>query len=227
MNTNYQMWLTHNAEKEKVQLPVLPESFKVSGGSNNDRVTVMGLGEIIVIQDRPALEFSWSSFFPAAAFPGVKVGSITPPLEIVERINSWKESKKPVHLIVTACGVDLYAAIEDFSYTENGGDPGTYQYDIKLKEYREIAVRQVKVDLATGKATAVNSSSTARVDNSQTPATYTTKEGDSLWLISKANYGTGSYSKTLYEINKALIGANPNDLSKELRLQLKKAGAFG
>ena len=37
MSIKYQMWLTYNAEKEKIQLPVLPETFKTNNGSSNDR----------------------------------------------------------------------------------------------------------------------------------------------------------------------------------------------
>ena len=109
MSTKYQMWLTYNAEKEKIQLPVLPESFEVNNGSNNESMNITGLGEIVIMQSRPALQFSWSCFFPATKFPGLQVSKITKPLTLVQKINTWKASKKPVHLIVTACGVDVYA----------------------------------------------------------------------------------------------------------------------
>ena len=48
MNTNYQMWITGNAEAEKLRIPVLPEKFTVSIGSKNSSVDVAGLGEIVV-----------------------------------------------------------------------------------------------------------------------------------------------------------------------------------
>ena len=54
MSTKYQMWLTYNAEKEKIQLPVLPESFEVNNGSNNESMNITGLGEIVIMQSRPA-----------------------------------------------------------------------------------------------------------------------------------------------------------------------------
>lgn len=208
MSIKYQMWLTYNAEKEKIQLPVLPESFQVSNGSNNDSVNVVGLGEIVIMQSRPALQFSWSSFFPAAKFPGIQVNSITKPLTLVQKINEWKASKKPVHLIVTACGVDLFATIEDFSYSEEGGDPGTYQYSIKLKEYREITVRQVKVNIP--KQTATVKKEEPRVDNTVQPKTYTVKSGDCLWNIAKKYYGSGAQYTKIYNANKGVIGGNPN-----------------
>lgn len=208
MSIKYQMWLTYNAEKEKIQLPVLPESFQVSNGSNNDSVNVVGLGEIVIMQSRPAPQFSWSSFFPATKFPGIQVSSITKPLTLVQKINEWKASKKPVHLIVTACGVDLFATIEDFSYSEEGGDPGTYQYSIKLKEYREITVRQVKVNIP--KQTATVKKEEPRVDNTVQPKTYTVKSGDCLWNIAKKYYGSGAQYTKIYNANKGVIGGNPN-----------------
>lgn len=208
MSIKYQMWLTYNAEKEKIQLPVLPETFKTNNGSSNDSMGITGLGEIIIMQSRPALQFSFSSFFPAARFPGLQVSSITKPLELVQKINTWKASKKPVHFIATACGVDLYCSIEKFNYSEEGGDPGTYQYDITLKEYREITVRQVKVDIPSKEATVEKEE--ARVDNSVQPKTYTVKSGDCLWNIAKQFYGSGSDYTKIYNANKGTIGGNPN-----------------
>ena len=208
MSIKYQMWLTHNAEKEKIQLPVLPESFKTSNGSSNDSIDITGLGEIIIMQSRPALQFSFASFFPAAKFPGLQVSSITKPLTLVQKINTWKASKKPVHLIATACGVDLYCTIEKFDYSEEGGDPGTYQYSITLKEYREITVRQVKVDIPKKEATVQKEE--PRVDNSVQPKTYTVKSGDCLWNIAKKYYGSGSDYTKIYNANKGTIVGNPN-----------------
>ena len=208
MSIKYQMWLTYNAEKEKIQLPVLPETFRTRNGSNNDTMNIAGLGEIIIIQSRPALQFSFSSFFPAAKFPGIQVSNITKPLTLIEKINAWKASKKPVHFIATACGVDLYVTIESFDYSEDGGDPGTYQYDLTLKEYREIAVRQVKIDIP--KQTATVEKEEPRVDNTVQPKTYTVKSGDCLWNIAKKYYGDGAEYTKIYNANKNVIGGNPN-----------------
>lgn len=209
MTTNtYEMWLTYNAEKEKIQLPVLPESFETSNGSNNDSVNITGLGEIIIMQSRPALQFSWSSFFPAKTFPGIQVKSITTPRTLIDKINTWKASKIPIHLIATACGVDLYCSIENFTYHEAGGDPGTYQYSITLKEYREISVRQVTVNIST--TTASVQKTETRVDNTATPKTYTVVKGDCLWNIAKKFYGNGAQYTKIYNANKSVIGSNPN-----------------
>lgn len=208
MTSDYQFWISANSEKEKLQLPVNPEKITVKRGSNNDKISVIGLGEITIIQDRKAIEFSFSSFFPASYFPGAKVKKITPPLTIIKKITSWQESKKPVHFVVTQCGIDIYCSIESFSYSESGGDIGSYEYSIALKEYREITVRKISVDTSTQKATVKNTEQ--RVDNTQKPKTYTVVSGDCLWNIAKKFYGNGSQYKKIYEANKKTIGSNPN-----------------
>ena len=206
----YEIWLTHNAEREKIQLPVLPERLQVQNGSNNDSVDIVGLGEVIILQNRPALRFSFSSFFPATMFPGVQVRSLTRPLTLISRINAWKASAKPIHFIVTSCGINLYTAIDNFQYYEVGGDPGTYQYSLTLKEYREVNVRQVKIDIPQQKATVAPAEEEPRVDNTVQPQTYTVKSGDCLWNIAKALYGNGADYTKIYEANKDIIGGNPN-----------------
>lgn len=210
MNFEYQFWLSSNGEKQKNQLPVNPEKFTIKNDSSNDSIDIAGLGEITIIQSRPALEFSFSSFFPYYSFPGIKgIQNMWSPLVWVQRISAWKESRKPIHFIVTGCGIDLYCTIESFRYYQEGGDPGTYQYDLTLKEYREIAVRQVTVNTATQKATVQNTQQ--RVDNTQQPKTYTVVQGDCLWNIAKKFYGDGSQYKKIYEANKEVIGSqNPN-----------------
>lgn len=208
MTTKYEMWMTYNAEAEKIQFPVLPEEFSVKNGSNNDSVNINGLGEIVIMQSRPAVGISFSSFFPATRFPGVQVSSLTKPLSLVQKICEWKSGDKPVHFLLTACGVDLYMTIESFNYREVGGDPGTYHYDISLKEYREITTRQVKVDIPSSTATVQKEE--ARVDNTVKPKTYTVKSGDCLWNIAKSLYGNGADYTKIYNANKGIIGGNPN-----------------
>lgn len=207
---DYQIWLTANSEKQKIQLPVNPESITITNGSSNSTINVVELGEVIIFQGRPAVQISFSSFFPAKKFPGVKVDKLTQPTTIAKRIIGWKNKKKPIHFVVTKLGVDMYCSIENFTYSEQGGDPGTLHYTLSLKEYREIKTRQVKVNAKTQKATV--SKSEQRVDNSSNLSTYTVVYGDCLWNLAKKFYGDGMKYTKIYEANKALIGPNPNVL---------------
>lgn len=83
-----------------------------------------------------------------------------------------EESKVPIHFISTGNYINLYCTIESFNYSESGGDVGTFSYDITLKEYREVSLKAVSVDSSL---IATVQNTTARVDNTSTPKTYTVK----------------------------------------------------
>lgn len=218
MNTKYQMWLTFNAEKEKIQFPVLPENITVAMGSNDESVNVVDLGEILIAQGRPATTISFSSFFPATKFPGIAVENITDPKILCDKIEKWKESTKPVHFIVTGRNTDMYCRIANFVATESGGDTGTINFDITLKEHRDPKVRKIEVSETT--QTATISKDTARTDNSTIPSTYTVKKGDCLWNIAKRFFGTGTAHSQIYNANKSVIGSNPNLIKPGMVLNL-------
>ncbi len=202
-----QLWLTYNGEKEKIQFPVLPETFDVTYGNATKSVDIIGLGEIIILQDRAAIEVSWSCFFPAAKFPGIQVDALTAPATLAKTITGWKHSDKPAHLILTGTDINFYVGIQTFQTTEEGGDPDSIHYKIKLKEYRDVKVRQVKVDVSTKVATV--SSQATRTDNRVQEKTYTVKSGDCLWNIAKKLLGSGSRYTEIYNLNKDKI-KNPN-----------------
>jgi hypothetical protein len=202
------MWITYNAEAQKLRIPVLPETFTVTIGSNNSSVNVVGLGEIVIKQARPAFQFQFSSFFPNKTFPGL---SFTPsdPMSYVNKLKSWKEGDKPVHLILTDIGIDMFCTIENFSYYEQGGDVGTIHYDLTLKEYREVTVRSVTIAAKTQTATVQKTET--RVDNTVTPKTYTVVKGDCLWNIAKKYYGDGSKYTVIVSANQNIFkNRSPN-----------------
>ena len=208
MNTNYQMWITYNAEQEKIRLPVLPEKLDIQKGLSVSSVDVQQLGEVVIMQYPEAIKISFSSFFPVTPFPGVPAEILTPPYELKDKLTTWQKGNQPVHLIVTGTTVNLFCVIEDFKYYEQGGDVGTLYYTLSLKEYREVTVRQVTIDAQNKTATVENKEQ--RVDNSVKPQTYTVKGGDCLWNIAKKYYGDGSQYTKIYNANKGVIGGNPN-----------------
>lgn len=200
--SKYEMWLTFNGEKEKLKIAVLPEKLDITCGSANDSVKVADLGEVTIIQGRPAYKFAFSSFFPKHKFQGISPSGT--PQSCVDKILKWKNSGKPIHFIVAGFKVDTFCTIENFSYYEQGGDVGTIYFSLSLKEYREIKARKVKVDTSTKKASV--SSAPARVNNTTNPKTYTVVAGDCLWTIAQKFYGDGSKWEKIYNANTDVCG---------------------
>lgn len=240
MSSKYEMWLTYNAEKNKIKFPVLPEKITIKNGGQNTSVNIVGLGEITIRRERKALAYSFSSFLPKDSFPGISssrvvttkkvttkkktteqttVNDAPKPNTIIKKITNWKEKKQPVHFMITGGLIDCYCTIENFSYEEVGGDVGTYQYSIELKEYREVEVRKIKKKKKTSKTTKkkkakkVTTKKQAKRTNSKAvPDTYTVKKGDCLWNIAKKFYGDGAKYTKIYNANKKVIGSNPNKI---------------
>ncbi len=189
MSIKYQMYLTFNNEKERLQIPELPEQIEVTTGTKNESIDIVGLGEITIFQDRPAYKISFQSYFPAES---------SSPQKHVDTILRWKEAKKPVHLIVTGgIAINMFCSIEDVVYSEKGGDVGTIYYSISLKEYKEVKVKSITVIGTKG----VTSGGAQRVDNRVQLKTYTVKNGDYLFKIAKMERGDANKWKEIATLN--------------------------
>lgn len=208
MSSSCQMYLAQRSTK--FRFPVLPEKVKVVYGSNHDRIRVCGVGEVTVIEDSEAASIQFSSFFPKCYFSGCDYRHIPDPVSAVDTILELKNSMKPVRFTITGdMNVSMYVTIEKFDTEDQGGDIGTIYYSITLKEYREVILRQIKVESVTKKATI--SAPVSRTDTATSgEQTYTVVKGDCLWNISKKFYGSGGKYTIIYNANKSVIGGNPN-----------------
>ena len=138
MTTNkYQIWL--EADKKKIQLPVNPESIKIQQNGNNQSVTIVDLGEVTLMQEPKAAVISFSSFFPLSYFPGCNVQKPLLPHYYINTIINWQKEKLPVRLYITKCDIVWYVTIESFSYSQRGGDVGSYDYSVSMKQYKNVS----------------------------------------------------------------------------------------
>lgn len=204
MSTKFEGWLTFNAEKEKLRLPVLPENFRLSIGSKDSSVEIIGLGEILIAKERPLITTTISSFFPAKPYPGLTRSRIVSPNGAINQLKRWKESLKPVHFVVAGANVDFYARISKLQYEFRAEDPDSIYYDLELKEWRDTSIRSVSVNNSVAFVAKLSS----RVDNLTKPRTYTVRTGDCLWTIAEKMYGDGMKYTKIYNANKDKIRAD-------------------
>lgn len=193
MSSKYKLYFTFNNEKEKLRIPVLPEQFDVTKGSNIESINIADLGELLIIQDMPADQISFSSYFPGDGG--------TNPSDYISMIDSWRLKKKPIHVILTGASIDVntYMAIISFSYYEQGGDVGTIYYSITLKEFREPTVRKITVGSdGSGKIESMS----IRTDNRKSESSYTVKAGDFLIKIAKSQLKDSGRWKEIAQLNK-------------------------
>lgn len=191
--------------KESIILPVNPSELVISGGGTtfSDSQVIKG-GERTIIGNSMLQGVAFSSFFPRDYDSSYCVKKDIPdPWEAVDKINKWRESGKPVKLLITGTDINMYATIRKFDYKEKGGEPGDVYFDIEFKEFKFIKIREVV------KETPKVEQQSDRPETAVTANTYTVVKGDCLWNIAKRFYGSGNQYTKIFDANSPPI-QNPN-----------------
>jgi len=201
-----QFWLSQG--KERLQLPVNPESVSVTSPYGFQDVNVAQLGEVTIFGQRGQREFSLSSFFPSV-YNAVycEYSKIPKPNDVIKKLEKWRDTKKPIKFTVTGTLISFDVTIRELTYDpEKAGNPGDIYYSLTLKEYRRPTVKK------TNKKSSSTSSKVRPSASKSKTKTYTVKSGDCLWKIAarKDVYGSGSKWQKIYTANKKVIGSNPN-----------------
>ena len=140
-----------------------------------------------------------------------------PPKDMVAQIEQWRKNHTELVLMLTETPINADVYLETFDYTPTGG-VGNIDYSISFVEARSVTVMTAQEAATTSSALSSNTASGTRpaaaatdttVASEQT-RTYTVKSGDCLWTIAKRFLGKGSRYTEIYEMNKSVIGANPN-----------------
>lgn len=74
--SNYRMTLIVGGRE--INIPVLPAKLNVSSPGKNERVTVLDLGEVLLLRKKGLRILSWESFFPADSAPYTKRKRLRP-----------------------------------------------------------------------------------------------------------------------------------------------------
>ncbi len=199
--------ITFNNREEGFILPINPPTLEISEANKNNKLDLLNIGEINLIGNRGLKSITLSSFFPSLKSKFNKASK--DPIEYKNMLEKWKNSKKPVRLIISDLGINLAVAIENLIFSMREGDEDIY-YTIEFTEYRFLNVPNVSEDKAVG-----DNGLKERPAEKEVPLTYTVKQGDSLWAIAKKHYSDGAKYTKLYENNKTLIDSkNGNKADK-------------
>ncbi len=204
--------LSFNNREDYFTLPINPASFTVSSSNLNQAINILDIGDINLIGKSGLISCSFSSFFPSSSSAHFNKAD-REPIEYINLIKKWKESGKPIRVIVTGGGdINLPMAIEQFDYTQNEGDNDIY-YSINLLEYKFLSTPKLDVDVSiidttTTATISCDNGLNSRVSEKEIPRTHVVKEGEYLWSLAYRYYGQGVSFIGIYEANKNIINKN-------------------
>ncbi|HZG16971.1 MAG TPA: LysM peptidoglycan-binding domain-containing protein [Candidatus Bathyarchaeia archaeon] len=203
---DYGIWLSFNNQQEGFQIPINPGSIEVGDGSNSTTYDIVGLGEINVIKNPKLTTFSFSSIFPAQAYPFISASVVLEPSEYIDMIKEWIGTKRPIRFVFTGSSFDINEAvsIDDFQYKEVAGSIGDIEYTLKLKKYVFYSAQRVNVATrqSGGAATQViQKEAKQRQNDRQPPKTHTLSPGENLWSIAKKTLGDDSKWREIQKLN--------------------------
>lgn len=190
----------------RIRLPVVPE--RVSAGTAVRMVTyeLVKLGTVQLPRGREPAVISWEAFLPGAARQGLPLlRKWAPPAEILDWWQRWRNNETRLRLLVTETPIHLDVFISRLNHNWQGLD---CFYTIELTEYRQIAV-YTEAEWRSGAAQAQAGAAPVRPPK-PAPATYTVQAGDSLWVIARRFLGSGARWREIWELNRPVIGPDPN-----------------
>lgn len=191
-------YLSFNNNEERIRLPVIPSSFEVSIPHQNTTVNINEIGEINLIGKTGLMNMTIESFFPSQTYSFCLYSGFLKPYEYIKQLLKWKESGRPIRVIVTGTPINYAMAIESLAYSEIDGTGDVY-FTLELKEYRFIKTPTSNT-ITTKSGTTLTTPTTTREVKSS-PDSYVVKQGDTLWFIAKKLTGDGSNYKAIAQKN--------------------------
>lgn len=193
--------LSVNNRKEIIELPINPPSVEFTEKQLNQAITLLNIGEANLKGERGLKYTKLSSFFPSEKSPFYKNAKQKPD-KFVAMLQEWKTTKTVVRVIISDMKINLAMLIDDFTFSMREGGEDIY-YTISLSEYRTLNVPSVQT------TTKVRSNGLlSRPEPVASGGTHTVVSGDTLWGISKQNYGSGGSYPKIYNANSGTIEAS-------------------
>ncbi len=201
---------------QRFVFPVNPPRIQIRNGRQFNEVPIVNLGVALLAGPINPEEITFESFLPRAFDPSfTNYTQLEVPEDTIERLLVWMGSSQftqagatlpatPLRVTVTGTQFSQLMVITDLQHTYEGGEPDAIYFQISLKKWLRQRVRVEEA--AEGEA----SSEGPREEPPFAGTTHTVVSGDTLWRLAKRFYNSGSKWSTIYEANKALIGANPN-----------------
>lgn len=207
---------TLTCESEKLTLPVTPWEYTVTSGQMNKTISITQVGEALVFSNPKLRTLRFSCFFPSLQheYPFI-VGDEKEPAECIDLLTKWKESKKPVRVVISDSPVNMSMAIMNLEYQERDGTRDVY-YTLELTEYKELTIKNANENKQIQETTGLKE---RQSDKAQATEAKVYKGSDVLDAAKRA-YGKYSHWRRVAKSNnlESLVINNSRGIAKKLKI---------
>lgn len=217
------LYMTEKSTGTKYALSLLPDSVKSKSSTSVISYNFISAGEVKMPNGQKLRQFSWNGVFPGASrreLPFVKKQHWKPPKEMVTVLDNWRKKGTRIILMLTGTSLNCEVYLSAFDHTWTGG-AGDAEYCVTFIEAKDVKVYTVgeaktsqsaKTSNNISSGTRAASTSKNTITQSEQTKTYMVKKGDTLWIIAQKQLGKGSRWQEIYNLNKKVIGSNPNKI---------------
>lgn len=212
--------MTEKDTGTKYALSLLPDEVKTQASANVISYNFISVGEVKMPNGQKLRKFSWKGVLPGKSMsnlPFVKKQHWKAPKEMISVFENWRKKGTRIVLMLTETSLNCNVFLSAFDHTWVGGS-GNAEYSLTFLEAKDVVVKTVTEANQSQSAKSSNnidsgsraSKKTDTSTNSEQTKTYTVKKGDCLWSIAQKLLGKGSRWTEIYNLNKKVIGSNPN-----------------
>lgn len=206
------LYITEKDTGKQIALSLLPDEVKTKATTNTISYSFIERGEVKLPNGQKLNQYSWSGTFPGKSrlgLPFIKSQHWAAPKELISTIETWRQNGTKLTLMLTETTLNATVYLSAFTHTWAGGS-GDAEYDITFIEAKDVKVKTVTEAKTTTTSSRPASQTTDTNKSAEQTRTYTVVSGDNLWNIAKKYLGSGSRYTEIYELNKSIIGSDPN-----------------
>ena len=213
--------LSFEERKEVLELPYPLQEWSLSSPHNTYNFTTINTGEVLAIGKKNLKSITINSVFPARDYPFLLTKNYPEPEACVQMIEKWKNSGKPIRVVIVDTDINYAMAIEDFSHGMESMDGSKdVTFTLSLIEYSYLNVERSNPKSSKNKKDLKDRPGEKKESG---VTRHKVKQGDTLWDLSAKYLGNPRRWQEIAKLNNI---TNPRTLQigRELKLPANKDG---
>lgn len=126
------IYLYNRPKGDFIKFPIVPKKIGATSSQDVETFKTLSKGNIKLIGEIQERKLSIDSFFPKSNYAFAKDRKYKG-MEYVEKIQSWRNSKEPMYLVISDLNIAMECVITSFDYNIQDGS-GDIHYSLDIEE---------------------------------------------------------------------------------------------